>query len=134
VFFDAKGHIKDGLITVFPELGICVAGDYLSNIEIPMVEYSFEDYLRTLQTFKKTVDDYAIRLLMTGHGDLAFAEKEIIQRIQTDIEYIEAMIDGFPEDADVFKKVISSKGNERQNRLIHQNNVRFRDGLKESSF
>ena len=126
VFFDAKGHIRDGLITVFPDLGICIAGDYLSNIEIPMVEYSFENYLSTLQSFEKIVNDFSIRFLMTGHGDLASSEKEIRFRIKTDIEYIEAMINGLHENASVFDSVIRAKGNERQNRLIHQNNVRFR--------
>ncbi len=88
-FFLAPGHTDDGLFAIIPELGIWIAGDYLSNIEIPMVDGSFSDYMETLE---KMTDIYSrfptVNILVPGHGDTATNREEISRRIQNDTIYM----------------------------------------------
>lgn len=125
VFYFAKGHVNNGLIAVCPQKELCIAGDYLSNIEIPMVEYSFNEYFNTLSRFNTLLDTYTINQLVTGHGDKAMSEKDIRKRIQEDSSYIDAFLTDFNPENPIFENVIQSKGNIGQNQIIHQNNINF---------
>jgi hydroxyacylglutathione hydrolase len=124
-FYVAPGHIDNGLIVVFPEKKLCIAGDYLSNIEIPMVEFSFHQYAETLQTFRHIFQQHSISRLVTGHGDMAKDRDEIQKRLNTDFLYTEAFIKDFDITHSVFENTIQQKGNVNQNRKIHQNNITF---------
>lgn len=125
-FFLTPGHVSSGSAAVIQELGLCVAGDYLSNIEIPWVEYNFQTYKNTLELFQNILDNYHIDKLITGHGDIAIGAAEIQKRIYEDITYINVFLEEtyFPANP-VFEDIIQAKGNENQNRLIHQKNQEF---------
>ena len=125
VFFPSPGHVNNGLITVFPDKNLCFAGDYLSNVEIPMVEYSFGHYEKTLLTFQRLLDEYAIDLLITGHGDVAKGISVIQKRINDDLRYIQSFLHHFNPANPAFEASIQSKGSPRQNRIIHENNLLF---------
>lgn len=125
VFFPAPGHVNNGLITIFSDKKICIAGDYLSNIEIPMIEHSFGLYEKTLLTFQHILDEYDIELLITGHGDVAKGKTIIQKRINDDLRYVQSFLHAFNTDDPAFETCILSKGNIRQNRIIHENNLLF---------
>lgn len=125
VFFPSPGHVNNGLITVFPDKKMCFAGDYLSNIEIPMVEHSFVLYEKTLQTFQHVLETYEIQMLVTGHGDAAHGTSEIRKRLNEDLQYIQSFLHHFNPSDPAFEACILSKGNLRQNRIIHENNQLF---------
>lgn len=62
---------------------IWIAGDYLSNIEIPLVDHNFNDYQNTLLKVKEVFRKFdQINLLIPGHGDLATDRTEIYKRIK----------------------------------------------------
>jgi len=88
-FYLAPGHVSDGVFMVIPQKNIWIAGDYLSNIEIPLVDYNYNDYQNTLLKAKKVFRKFEeINLLIPGHGDLATDRIEIHQRIKNDLNYI----------------------------------------------
>jgi len=124
-FYSASGHTNNGLITFIPHLGLIIVGDYLSNIEIPMVEFSFSKYVETLEKIKKIAEENDIKILITGHGDIALNKKEIGRRMDDDIGYIGGFLAYSNFKDPVFKNVILQKGNIQQNKIIHQNNMDF---------
>jgi glyoxylase-like metal-dependent hydrolase (beta-lactamase superfamily II) len=125
VFYSAKGHVRDGIMAFLPNNGICIAGDYLSNIEIPWVEYSFKEYQQTLRRFDEKVRQYDIQTLIPGHGDVAVSRNEITERIRLDTRYISGFLKGFKADSQFFEPFLSSRGFALQNRNIHDMNTAF---------
>lgn len=124
LFYSAKGHVDNGIITVIPSQQLCITGDYLSNIEIPMVEYSFGEYLETLRLLGKIAEKYNISRFIIGHGDYISTQKEFKKRWEADIRYVSMFVSGLIEDS-VCKRIISEKGFEEENHKIHQKNMDF---------
>jgi glyoxylase-like metal-dependent hydrolase (beta-lactamase superfamily II) len=92
IFYHAPGHVRDGLFTLIPALDCWIVGDYLSNVENPMVDDNLEDYIQTLQQAENLVNQYpSIHLSITGHGDIAKSRTEILKRIATDLEYLHTL-------------------------------------------
>jgi len=125
VFFPAPGHVNNGLISIFTSSKICIAGDYLSNIEIPMVEYSFIEFEKTLMTCGEIIKIYDIDVLVTGHGDIVLDRESTQKRIDSDLSYIRAFLGDFDPEHQDFETCIQTKGNIKQNRIIHENNLLF---------
>lgn len=125
IFYSARGHVGDGLMIFLPEEHICIAGDYLSNIEIPWVEYSFVEYHKTLNRFQEKMQQYDIQTLIPGHGDVALSGYEIDERIHRDILYVEEFLKEDIPDSEIFEPFLSSMDFNRQNRNIHNTNINF---------
>lgn len=87
-FYPAGGHTSDGLFTIIPELGLWVAGDYLSDIEFPFVEDRIDNYYHTLSMARTILDKYQIDYMIPGHGHPAISKKEIDSRIQCSENYL----------------------------------------------
>jgi len=87
-FYLAPGHNIDGIYTIVEPLGLWIAGDYLSNIEFPYIYHSSLAYEETMAKTEPILSMHDINLLVTGHGDIAFDENEIIQRKQDSLAYI----------------------------------------------
>lgn len=51
-FYLAPGHTSDGLFIVVWQLGLCIVGDYLSNLEFPLIHYSSEAIFERLKSYK----------------------------------------------------------------------------------
>ncbi|MGB4960122.1 MAG: MBL fold metallo-hydrolase [Saprospiraceae bacterium] len=91
-FYHAHGHNNDGMIVCIPELYLMIAGDYLSNIEIPMIDDNRYDYTDTLEKFIHIVQEHPnIHMMIAGHGDLAINRGEIIRRLQNDKKYLKIL-------------------------------------------
>lgn len=125
MFFLTPGHVDNGSAAIFPSQKLCIAGDYLSNIEIPWVEYGFKSYLHTLELFQRYLTKYNIEMLVTGHGDIAIGKTEIHRRLDEDVEYVRSFLDGNVATEAALEKLILSKGNDVQNRNIHHKNISF---------
>ena len=93
IFYLAPGHVTDGLFIIIPSKNCWIAGDYLSNIEIPFVDDNLKDYILTLTKAQSILDQYKeITILITGHGDLALSRSEIHTRIHNDIAYLQCLV------------------------------------------
>ncbi len=91
IFYQARGHNSDGLLTYQPSAGILIAGDYLSNIEFPYIDDSIGKYRQTLDKLEWIITSHDIRILITGHGDYAESREEMLQRIDDSRAYLDKL-------------------------------------------
>jgi glyoxylase-like metal-dependent hydrolase (beta-lactamase superfamily II) len=61
-----EGHTDDGMAIWVPWAGVLVVGDYLSPLEIPMVNGSVNAYLATLKALEPLVEQ--AEQVVAGHG------------------------------------------------------------------
>jgi hydroxyacylglutathione hydrolase len=106
IFYLAPGHVADGIFIIIPSINCWIAGDYLSNIEIPFVDDNFKDYIQTLTKAQSILDQYdEVNILITGHGDIAVSRMEIQNRITNDSLYLQGLINNDDEKIDnIIKK------------------------------
>ncbi len=90
-FYLAPGHTADGIVCVIWHLGLCIAGDYLSNIEFPFIYHSSFEYEKTLEKFAKIHDKTWFVRLVPGHGDLSPSIQDWLERRNDGLAYIYAM-------------------------------------------
>ena len=88
IFYQAKGHNKDGLMIHNVSKGILVVGDYLSNIEFPYIYFSLKSYKETLSQLKNIIHLKTIATLVPGHGDFTTKKKEMKKRIEESKNYL----------------------------------------------
>ncbi len=86
----AEGHTPDGLALFARSLGLLVVGDYLSDVEIPMISEggSLEAYRATLARLAPLVEEAEI--VVPGHGsphDRATA----LRILDEDVDYLDAL-------------------------------------------
>jgi hydroxyacylglutathione hydrolase len=91
-FYLAQGHTHDGLFTVIEPLGLWIAGDYLSDFELPFIYHSAKAYEETLQKAKQILENHKISVLVPGHGKTTTNLQEIQRRIQVSQDYLERLI------------------------------------------
>ena len=79
--------------------GVLVAGDMLSDVLIPMLDFGsadpIEDYLAALRLLEGVADD--VDVVVPGHGSVAGAD-QIRARIEQDRAYVQALRDGGGSD------------------------------------
>jgi glyoxylase-like metal-dependent hydrolase (beta-lactamase superfamily II) len=84
----AEGHTVDGMAVFAPWLGVLAVGDYLSDVEIPMVEHELDAYRATLARLAPLVERAAS--IVPGHG--AVLSREAALRIlDEDVEYLDQL-------------------------------------------
>lgn len=88
VFYQAKGHNSDGLISFNRSQGILIVGDYLSNIEFPYIYESVKEYKQTLGKLAHIIETENVKILIPGHGDYCTDKKEMLLRIKESYDYI----------------------------------------------
>lgn len=81
----ADGHTVDGMALWIPWASVLVCGDYLSPVEIPVVEGSAEAYLATLDRLTALVAEAA--WVVAGHGG-AIERAEARRLLEEDREYV----------------------------------------------
>ena len=92
IFFLSPGHTEDGIFTIIPTKNCWIAGDYLSNIEIPFIDFDIDEYEQTLTSALRINEDFKnVNLLIPGHGDIANSNHSIKTRIKNDLHYIELL-------------------------------------------
>jgi glyoxylase-like metal-dependent hydrolase (beta-lactamase superfamily II) len=87
------GHTPDGMAVFAPWMGVLVAGDYLSPVEIPMISEggSLEEYRGTLAALEPVVA--RAETVVPGHG--AAQSRDAAQRLlEQDADYLDALARG----------------------------------------
>lgn len=90
-FYKAPGHTADGIYTVIEPGGIFLAGDYLSDFELPFIYDSAKHYMETIKKAGHILDKHSIQLLVPGHGQPTSCKDEMLRRINRSIDYLERL-------------------------------------------
>jgi glyoxylase-like metal-dependent hydrolase (beta-lactamase superfamily II) len=102
-----EGHTSDGVAVFARWAGVLCVGDYLSDVEIPMVD-SVEDYTATLRRLAPLVE--AAEAIVPGHGS-PHDRETALRLLEEDLEYL----DGFGK--------LPPGRDTRTQRAIHAENV-----------
>jgi glyoxylase-like metal-dependent hydrolase (beta-lactamase superfamily II) len=86
----AIGHTPDGMAIVVPWARVLVAGDYLSTVELPMLNDGGdpEIYLATLERLRAVVG--GVDQVVPGHGPVLEAERAFTV-LEEDVAYLRAL-------------------------------------------
>ena len=111
----ADGHTRDGMAVMARWCGLLCVGDYLSNVEIPMVEAGLADYRSTLARLAALVED--ADTIVPGHG-APHHRDEALRILDEDVDYLDALERGEERPA-------LPKGRDtREQRRIHSENLK----------
>ena len=83
----AEGHTRDGTALLAPFASLLVCGDYLSDVEIPIVS-SLEDYRDTLARLRPLVE--RVEVVVPGHGS-PHARETALRILEEDLTYLAAL-------------------------------------------
>lgn len=92
-FYKAPGHTNDGLFTVIEPSNIFLSGDYLSDVEFPFIESSYQDYVQTVDKARWLTDHHDIKTHVPGHGNVTDNKKEILDRIEFSKMYLKRLME-----------------------------------------
>ncbi|WDM02827.1 MBL fold metallo-hydrolase [Alicyclobacillus cycloheptanicus] len=92
-FYLAPGHTPCGIFSVVAQRGraILLAGDYLSDVEIPFLSDSSERYEDTMRKAAQIFETHPVDLLVPGHGLCTADRDEMRLRQQQSLTYIETL-------------------------------------------
>jgi glyoxylase-like metal-dependent hydrolase (beta-lactamase superfamily II) len=110
----ADGHTSDGMAVMARWCGLLCVGDYLSKVEIPMVESGLGDYRATLARLAPLVE--AADTVVPGHG-MPSTRDEALRILDEDVDYLDTLERGE-------EKPRLPKGRDsREQRKIHAENL-----------
>ena len=112
----AEGHTADGMAVMARWCGLVCVGDYLSNVEIPMVEAGIDDYRATLARLSALVE--AAETIVPGHG-APHARAAALRILDEDVNYLDALERG--ED----RPSLPAGRDTREQRRIHERNLKL---------
>jgi glyoxylase-like metal-dependent hydrolase (beta-lactamase superfamily II) len=110
----ADGHTADGMAVMARWCGVLCVGDYLSPVEIPMVEAGLGDYRATLARLGPLVE--AADTIVPGHGPPS-TSGEALRILDEDVEYLDALERGDEKPA------LPKRRDTREQRKIHAENL-----------
>lgn len=90
-FYLAPGHTEDSMMVIIWQLGLCIAGDYLCNVEFPFIYHSSVEYEKTLDKLPRIHDRNWFTRLIPGHGDPALSINDWLHRRTESLAYIYAL-------------------------------------------
>lgn len=101
-FYLTPGHTADSMMVVVWQIGLCIAGDYLSNAEFPLINHSSVEYEATMDKLPQIHDRNWFTRLVPGHGDPALTINDWLNRRTESLAYIyalrESIVTGIPFD------------------------------------
>ncbi|MGM9927880.1 MAG: MBL fold metallo-hydrolase, partial [Bacillus sp. (in: firmicutes)] len=98
IFYLAKGHTEDGLMTVVEQTGTLIAGDYFSDVEFPFIYDSSYHYEETMNKLSLILKLHSISLLIPGHGTPTDSQEDMIMRQQQALHYIKELRNRLKKD------------------------------------
>ena len=143
VAHEVPGHCASQIALYLPSLGLLVAGDTLSDIEIPWLDGPAWVYRRSLTALHWLFEQEDVRYLVPGHGSVAHGRVDGYRRVLRDIDYLmhlEQRVAGardrglsLPEaQAELAAMDYLGKDAEYPMNDVHRDNVRFTyEGLAE---
>ena len=114
-----EGHSHDDMMLFVEDRGLWVAGDYLSNIELPMIDYDISKYHQALILFDEFIKQEKPRMLIPGHGDVTGDIQEMKRRLDQALMYLDALMSA---NEDQVEKIISNLPFRHEQYKIHQQN------------
>ncbi|MDX6475374.1 MAG: hypothetical protein QOH95_885 [Gaiellaceae bacterium] len=108
------GHTDDGTAYLARWAEVLVCGDFLSDVEIPMVEGSVDDYRATLARLSPLVE--SVDTVVPGHGS-PLPRDEALRILDEDADYLDAL-----ERGDERPPLPRARETKRQ-RAIHAENL-----------
>jgi glyoxylase-like metal-dependent hydrolase (beta-lactamase superfamily II) len=97
VLRDAPGHCDDHVSVHVPARGLLLAGDLLSDLEIPWLDHEPAVYRRTVEDIGCLVESGEVTTLVPGHGAIARGADAARERVRRDLRYLEALEEGVRE-------------------------------------
>lgn len=97
-FYLTPGHTVDSMMVVIWHLGLCIAGDYLSDVEFPFIKYSSIDYEQTLEKLPRIHDKNWFTRLIPGHGTPALTINDWLRRRTESLTYLFAIRESISTD------------------------------------
>jgi glyoxylase-like metal-dependent hydrolase (beta-lactamase superfamily II) len=101
-FYLTPGHTADSMMIIVWQLGLCIAGDYLSDIEFPFIDHSSVAYEQTLHKLPVIHDRNWFTRMVPGHGRPSLALNDWLKRRTESLAYIyalrESIVTGIPFD------------------------------------
>jgi hydroxyacylglutathione hydrolase len=94
VLRDGPGHCDDHLTVHLPGRGLLVAGDLLSDLEIPWLDREPAAYRSTVEAIGRLVEAGEVETLVPGHGAVARGAPAVRRRIRRDLGYLDALESG----------------------------------------
>jgi glyoxylase-like metal-dependent hydrolase (beta-lactamase superfamily II) len=112
----AEGHTPDGMAVFAPWIGVLVCGDYLSDVEIPMLNEggSVGEYRATLARLAPLVE--RAETVVPGHGSPSPRDRAL-ELLDEDLAYLDALERGHEKP-----RLPQGRDDSRQ-RAIHAENV-----------
>jgi hydroxyacylglutathione hydrolase len=101
-FYLTPGHTADSMMVVIWHLGLCIAGDYLSDVEFPFIYHSSVAYEATLEKLTEIHDRNWFTKMIPGHGSPSLTMQDWLHRRIESLAYIyalrESIATGIPFD------------------------------------
>jgi glyoxylase-like metal-dependent hydrolase (beta-lactamase superfamily II) len=91
VLREAPGHCDSQLTTHLPARRLLIAGDLLSDLEIPWLDQEPAAYRRTLERIEILATTGEIETLVPGHGSIAHGRTAVLERLHRDLDYLDAL-------------------------------------------
>jgi glyoxylase-like metal-dependent hydrolase (beta-lactamase superfamily II) len=88
IAYDAPGHCASQVALFFPAVGVFVAADMLSDLEIPWLDGPPWVYRRTLKELHWVFEQEDVRVLVPGHGPIATGRAAAYRRLLRDLDYL----------------------------------------------
>jgi hydroxyacylglutathione hydrolase len=123
-FYKSPGHTDDGMFTIVEEMGIFIAGDYLSNVEYPFIYHNSHAYETTMHKVDEILAKHPIHLLIPGHGSVTTDVQEIQKRKQDSLDYILQMREAIQaNDEAAMERLIAHYSFVAGQKLFQQGNI-----------
>lgn len=122
-FYLSPGHTSDGLFVYIESPGVFLAGDYLSDVEVPFIEETgYDAYVQTIHLAKAIIEQSPVRLLVPGHGSPTANQKEMMRRVTFAAEYLQRITKNDPTlEQDLAEQFCFFSGMKE----AHQDNLRI---------
>ena len=88
VAYEIPGHCASQIALYLPAEGLLVAGDTLSDIEIPWLDGAPWVHRRSLTALHWIFEQEDVRWLVPGHGSVAEGRLEGYRRVLSDLDYL----------------------------------------------
>lgn len=96
-----RAHCPGHAALVLPDAGVLLAGDMLSDLEIPLLDVAaddpVEDYRAALALLEDVAEADGVKVLVPGHGRVGDAD-ELARRLAADRAYLDALVHGRTPD------------------------------------
>ncbi len=87
----APGHCDSQITAHLPARRLLLAGDLLSDLEIPWLDREPAAYRRTLERIEALASAGEIETLVPGHGAIARGRAVVLERLHRDLGYLDSL-------------------------------------------